>query len=308
MKHYFRVMLGQGGKLADDCIQEGYIGVHYDLLENLTGKFPDSWREFNSQYIPVLLEADPDRPKRSAGLACAQVWQLGYGLKDGDVVLAPVPEGLFRVGIVDGPYRYVEGAELPHQRPVKWTDEMIDRTAISDELRASVRAGQTIIVLDKYAEEIEALRGGGAPRIEVVGDEVVEDPSAFAMELHLEDFLVANWAQAGLGDDYDILEEDGVSVGQQYQTDVGPIDILAISKSKEALLVVELKRGRTSDAVVGQTLRYMGFVKDELADEGQAVKGAIIALEDDPKLRRALSMTPDISFYRYRIDFTLEEG
>jgi len=52
----------------------------------------------------------------------------------------------------------------------------------------------------------------------------------------------------------------------------------------------------------------MGFVKDELAEPDQAVEGAIIALEDDLKLRRALSVTSNIKFYKYKIKFQLEEG
>ncbi len=68
---------------------------------------------------------------------------------------------------------------------------------------------------------------------------------------------------------------------------------------------MELKKGKPSDAVVGQTLRYMGYVQEELVEEGQSVKGVIIALEDDPRIRRALTMTPSIIFYRYQISFKL---
>ena len=56
------------------------------------------------------------------------------------------------------------------------------------------------------------------------------------------------------------------------------------------MLVVELKKGRASDAVVGQILRYMGFVRDELAESEQMVRGVVIALDDDQRLRRALAM------------------
>jgi restriction system protein len=108
-----------------------------------------------------------------------------------------------------------------------------------------------------------------------------------------------------LGRDYDIYAEDGEPVGQQYQTDTGPLDILAVSKDKKRLLVVELKKGRASDAVVGQTLRYMSFVMEELAEEGQTVLGVIIAHEDDQRIRRALMMTPNIVFYRYEVSFKL---
>jgi len=56
---------------------------------------------------------------------------------------------------------------------------------------------------------------------------------------------------------------------------------------------------------VGQTLRYMSYVQQELAEEGQTVQGVIIAHEDDQKIRRALTMTPGIVFYRYQVSFKL---
>ena len=101
------------------------------------------------------------------------------------------------------------------------------------------------------------------------------------------------------------MTEEGVVVAQQYPSDTGPIDILAISKDKKEYLVVELKKGRGTDAVVGQTLRYMGFVKKELAINGESVRGIVIALDDDLRLRNALSMVPSIDFFRYQLDFKL---
>ena len=86
------------------------------------------------------------------------------------------------------------------------------------------------------------------------------------------------------------------------------MDILAVSKDTKTLLVVELKRGRASDVVVGQVLRYMGYVTEVLADPEQTVRGVIIALEDDQRLRRAISVVPSIAFYRYIINFTLAKA
>ena len=62
---------------------------------------------------------------------------------------------------------------------------------------------------------------------------------------------------------------------------------------------------RVSDNVVGQIQRYMGYVKDELIEEGQNVKGVIIGFDDDIKLQRALSVTTNIEFYKYKVDFKL---
>ena len=78
-----------------------------------------------------------------------------------------------------------------------------------------------------------------------------------------------------------------------------------MSKDRKRLFVVELKRGRASDVVVGQVLRYMGLVKDQIAESDQAVEGVVIALEDDQKLRWALMSVPSISFYRYQVSFKL---
>ncbi len=49
----------------------------------------------------------------------------------------------------------------------------------------------------------------------------------------------------------------------------------------------------------------MGFVKDELAEANQNVRGLIIAQDDDQRIRRALSMVPNIEFYRYQVSFKL---
>jgi restriction system protein len=163
----------------------------------------------------------------------------------------------------------------------------------------------TVSDLSSYRDELEKLIAFDTIPAIVTTDVTIEDPATFALEKHLEDFLVQNWSQTELGKHYHIFEEDREKVGQQYPTDTGAIDVLAIRKDKQELLVVELKRGRASDAVVGQTLRYMGFVAQELAEPHQTVKGVVIALEDDQRLRRALAVVPNVEFYRYEVRFKL---
>ena len=68
---------------------------------------------------------------------------------------------------------------------------------------------------------------------------------------------------------------------------------------------MELKKGRASDVVIGQIQRYMGYALEELATENQIVKGVIIALEEDIRIRRALAVTSNIEFYRYQVSFKL---
>ena len=78
-----------------------------------------------------------------------------------------------------------------------------------------------------------------------------------------------------------------------------------MSKDNKEVLVVELKKGRASDSVVGQIQRYMGYVSEFVAEENQAVKGVIIALEEDQRIKFALKVAPNIDFYRYEVKFDL---
>ena len=303
MKNYYRVMLGRGSTHAKECFAGNFIGADFGIAEDLSGKLPEEWRAFNKQFIPVYLAVHPEKTKISAGLACGALWTIAKGIKKGEIVLCPDGEGAYRIGEVAGDYQYAQGQILPHRRSVQWMDLYIERAAMSDALRHSAGSIGTVSELSKHREEIEKLIVGDRASTIISTDPDVEDPAAFALEEHLEDFLVQNWVNTELGKEYDIFEEDGEKVGQQYPTDTGPIDILAIRKDKKELLVLELKKGRASDVVVGQALRYMGYVIQELAEGSQAVKGVIIALEDDQRIRRALAAVPNVTFYRYQISF-----
>lgn len=301
-------MLGKKSIHAQEAYKGNFIGADFGIDTDLTNKLPENWREFNKEFIPIFLAKNPDKTKVSAGLACGMLHTIAKGIYTGDIVLCPDGTGNYYVGEVTGDYEYNKGQILPHRRSVKWFSKVISRDELSESLRNSAGSIGTVSNISKYADEVEKLIAGDRPPTIVATDETIEDPSVFALEKHLEDFLVQNWKHTELGKSHNIFEEDGELVGQQYPTDTGPIDILAISKDKKELLVVELKKGRISDIVIGQLQRYMGYVKDELAENGQLVKGIIIALEDDIRLRRALSVTQNIGFYTYKVDFKLIKG
>jgi restriction system protein len=305
MKNYYRVMLGKKSIHAQECVGGNFIGADFGIHQDLTTKLPEEWRIFNREFIPIYLASSPDKTKIAAGLACGALWTVAKGINQGDVVLCPDGKGRYHVGKVNGDYVYQPGGVLPHRRSVQWFDQSIERADMSEALQKSTGSPGTVNNITKYRDEIEKLIAGVSATQLISTDETVEDPAAFAMEKHLEDFLIQNWAQTDLGREYDVYEEDGECVGQQYPTDTGPVDILAVSKDKKTLLVLELKKGRASDVVVGQILRYMGYVKEELAEDDQHVKGVIIAMEDDQRISRALAMVPDIDFYRYQVSFKL---
>lgn len=303
---YF-IRLGRQGSFVQDAVERGYTGVDYSMVDDFTGKFPDTLAAFNKAFIPRYLELHPDKTKVAAGLACGTIWTIGRGIEDGDYVVAPNSTGTLHVGRVTGPYEFAKDEELPHRRPVSWQLATIARDEMSAELRRSTdRYPATLANITAHLAEITKLLQA-SPDL-VPADPDVEDPAQFALEKYLEEFLVDNWAKTELGKIYDIYRDDeGNQIGRQYLSDTGPLDILAISKDRSQLLVVELKRGKASDAVVGQIQRYMGYIQDQVAEPAQTVRGAIIALEDDLRIRRALSVAPGIEFYRYKIDFKLSK-
>lgn len=305
MKSYYRVTLGKGNMYAQECFAGNYIAIGFLHHHDLTGKLPDEWREFNKEFIPVFLKANPQKSRIAAGQACGAVWTVAKGMNNGDIVFSPDGEGHFHVGEITGEYYYQADADLQHRRPVRWLSQTIARADLREDIRKTIGVVATVRDISGIGDEIEKLIGGSPVNTLVPADEMLEDTSTFQMEKHLEEFLVQNWKQTEFGKDYNIFEEEGEVVGQQYQTDTGPIDILAVSKDKKTLLIIELKRGRASDGVVGQIQRYMGYVKEELAENGQTVRGVIIALEDDLRIRRALAVATNIEFYRYQVSFKL---
>jgi len=305
MKNYYRILLGRKSVFAEEAFRDGFIGAGWFGDIDLTNELTEDWRKFNHVFIPRYLADHPEKTKIAAGLACGMLHTITKGIQQGDIVLSPDGKGSYHVGEVIGDYEYKKGEVLPQRRLVRWLDRTIAREEMSQSLRNSAGSMATVSTLTKYANEIELLIGNPSTATGTQLLEKIEDVSAFALEKHLEDFLVQNWSLTDLGRDYDIYEEDGEVAGQQYPSDTGPIDILAISKDKKELLVVELKKGRASDAVVGQIQRYMGYVKDELAEPGQMVRGVIIAFEDDTRVRRALSVAQNIEFYTYSIQFKL---
>lgn len=134
----------------------------------------------------------------------------------------------------------------------------------------------------------------------------LEDPAAFVLEKYLEDFIVSNFDTI-FKKELKIYEDPEGNGGQQYGTDIGSIDILAFEPKTSSFVVIELKKGRPSDQVVGQILRYMGWVKKNLCENGQPVKGLVICSDSDSKLTYALEMTNNIDVQYYSISFSLRE-
>lgn len=131
----------------------------------------------------------------------------------------------------------------------------------------------------------------------------------FALERHLHDYMFDNWDMLELAQDWNIYTRDGEpEAGYEFRTPIGRIDLLAKHKRERRWLVIELKREKSSDSVVGQVLRYMGWVQKHLSEDGEAVEGLVVATEGDPQLHYALTVVPSVSFQSYEVEFRLKNG
>ena len=132
----------------------------------------------------------------------------------------------------------------------------------------------------------------------------------FALEKHLEDFLVENWDNTTLAKDLNLEilkdEENGQSIGQQYKLSNGKrIDLLCKNNKTGGFTVIELKRGNTDVGVIGQIEMYMGWITKNFAN-GKPVDGIIIAHESNDDLKYALFQANNIKIFTYEIEFNLK--
>lgn len=171
--------------------------------------------------------------------------------------------------------------------------------------KSGVSACKFVITIREVVDIFDVIHQDTRPTISEFSADIEAESNSFVFEKHLEDFIVHNWSSIPLSADYEIYKDNENSTGQQFSTGVGPIDILASRKDRKGFLVVELKRDRVSDKVVGQTLRYMGWVRRNMCQSDQEVRGCIIGSQADKNLHHAISEIPNIDFLKYQVNFNL---
>jgi hypothetical protein len=134
-----------------------------------------------------------------------------------------------------------------------------------------------------------------------------EEASHFRFERQLRDFLADNMHLVEIdGQRPRLFKDDNGRGGIEYQTGVGPIDILATDELG-ALYVFELKRAQSFDHAMGQVLRYMGCIKQTIG-KGREVYGVIVARSISDKLKFARTVVPNVYLFEYGISLSLRQA
>jgi restriction system protein len=281
----------------------------FDIANNLISI---GWKELGDvskmsreELSQAVTQTYKDKPPATKALIANMFWAFYHEIGLGDFIIARRGrKTLARVGRVSRSAFYSPGRSPIHAHPnfleVSWQELPRDKV-----FPGVVFPMHTLSELSD--EQFRSFtEGSGAPAVSPEIPEGLEDPNAFVLEKYLEDFIVSNFNTI-FKRELKIYEDAEGNDGQQYLTDIGPIDILSVEPKANSFVVIELKKGRPSDQVIGQILRYMGWVKQNLCTNGQAVKGLVICRDPDPKLSYALAMTTNIEIRYYSVSFKLRE-
>jgi restriction system protein len=279
----------------------------YDLAN---GTIAVGWKELGdvSKLSRPELEAKyqtiyPKAPRNIVSLELNELWAFFHEVSLGDIVIARRGmKKIVGIGTVVGNAFHDDqkGQErvsplkdryYPNFIGVKWERREIDLGKLVFSRFTMYQISQ-----EKYDSLLELL-----PEQK----KEIEENKEFILERYLEDFIVTNFGRI-FGNKLELYKDSEGNNGQQYQTEsIGNIDILAKEPSTNSYVVIELKKGLESDTVVGQILRYMGWVKENLCQKGENVKGLIICKDKDKKLDYALKPTHGIEVRLYKVDFHL---
>jgi len=134
------------------------------------------------------------------------------------------------------------------------------------------------------------------------GSAPAKDSTEFLLERDLQLFLAKHLERIEPG--LKLYEDEGIG-GLEFEAGGGRrIDILATDVTG-ALVVIELKVSKGYDRVVGQLLRYVNWVKKNVADKGQRVRGIIICRTMSEDLRLACAGIPDVELYEYQMSVSV---
>ena len=284
--------------------QHGVISIGWDVGE------PHSTEDLEKKYAEAA--ADEDWTQHGLNMLKKFWFEIGPGDR---VIARAGRKRIVGIGTVRGePYFHPEDGESSwggNFLPIEWDDvEEIEFPHIVFGMHTIYELSEPRFEnLTGGALEVGSASEGLSTLIQqetgvLPTEQDFEIQTEFVMEKYLEEFIVSNF-EAVFGDEIRIYQDEDGSDGQQYLTDVGIIDILACKPSGGSYVVIELKKGKTSDAVVGQVLRYMGWVKEHLCSKDQGVRGIIVCGDRDERLDYALSILDNVEARLYRVDFQL---
>jgi len=118
-------------------------------------------------------------------------------------------------------------------------------------------------------------------------------------EREVEDRIVQLLPKMGLE-----LFQDQSKDGRQFPIEGGRIDLLCRDKDRGNFVVIELKKGEAPNQTMLQILRYMSWVRQNMA-QGKNVRGVILTEAADSALVEIVKEVPNVDIQYYRLSVEL---
>lgn len=134
--------------------------------------------------------------------------------------------------------------------------------------------------------------------------EQVVTATSISVERDLRKYLVMNLnsLESGLK-----VYQDQERTGEEYPVEGGRMRIDILAKDiADNFVVIELKAGVADLSTFGQISAYMGWVKQNLARNGN-FRGIIVANDFDEKIKYAVQSVPHIKLKQYKLEFQFED-
>ena len=220
-----------------------------------------------------------------------------------------VKAGHVAIGKVISGYKYQPEDEINrHVMGVDW-GMVVKRSVFGEDIARGPLSSRATICSFRNVQEADyrikrIIEDGKDPYPSDVDDNGFDDGDEFAYESALREYISNNLDAVEVG--LKLYEDNDGNIGVEYPADSWSIDVLAVDNQSN-FLVIELKKSRSGDKVFGQLARYMGWIKANLAKDGQKVRGVIIGGTITDELKYAASLTESVKLMEYSLTVNLKQ-
>jgi hypothetical protein len=200
---------------------------------------------------------------------------------------------------------YEDGALAERVKPEPWRQEWKDnRNNIRNHPWKNALVMTEIVPYSLYTYSLFKTDGA---RVKVAPESFVRvmlPTSAMSLRVSMQPIQKPTLPERNL-EDFVVGQLDAIEPGlrleeRQKSTPAGRIDLLC-KDGTGRYVVVELKRAQGTDQVVGQILRYMGWLIETYG--AAKVRGMVIVGNEDQRLKYALKAVSNVQVKEFRINF-----
>ena len=95
---YYRIMPGGKSAHLNDCLKGEFIGIDFDLKDELSDFINYDWEAFKKKFKPYYKNLNPEKSNIAIGLHAGSVHAVCVYLSMGDIILCPDGNGVYHIG------------------------------------------------------------------------------------------------------------------------------------------------------------------------------------------------------------------